>query len=123
MYVIIIAGSLPTLRPLVQKSVLAYRSYKQRSSRGYHSHPNVPYELRNYPAKKAFGGTGLQKAQRKAGGHSDEDVLASAPGAPAGITKTMDFSLVYAENDGNKRTERWEDIMSTDGSIRADERV
>lgn len=120
MYVIIIAGSLPTLRPLVQKSVLAYKSYKQRSSKGYHSHPNAPYELQNHPARKTIERSGQQKARRKAGGHSDEDILSSAP---AGITKTMDFSLVYAEDDGNKRTERWEDIVSADSSIRADERV
>ncbi|KAL9607896.1 MAG: hypothetical protein Q9167_007234 [Letrouitia subvulpina] len=120
MYVIIIAGSLPTLRPLVQKSVRAYKLYKQRSSKGYLSHPNASHELQNYPTKKTIGGTVLQKARRKAEGHSDEDVLASAP---AGITKTTDFSLEYAEDEGNKRSERWEDVMSADGSIRADERV
>ena len=127
MYVIIIAGSLPTLRPLVQKTLSSYRSYKQRSSRGYHSSGEAPYMLNKLPGRNTIG----SKPKRNQDMGSDQDVVGLAPGVAAGggITKTTDFTL-EEEGGGEGGTmgkkeerERWEDDGFTQRKVRADERV
>ncbi|KAL8771749.1 MAG: hypothetical protein Q9209_002940 [Squamulea sp. 1 TL-2023] len=119
MYVIIIAGSLPTLRPLFQKSFSAYRSFKERSSKGYHSYEHHPHELQPY-RKKHLDSTIPQIMGRNEGRNSDQDVLATDV---QGITKTVDFTVAASGGEDVKRWERWEDEHFERRGTREDERV
>ncbi|KAI4253517.1 MAG: hypothetical protein L6R42_007551, partial [Xanthoria sp. 1 TBL-2021] len=121
MYVIIIAGSLPTLRPLFQKSVYVFRSYKHRSSKGYHSYDHAPHELQPYRKKKHPDIPILQATRQDNGRSSDQDVLAANA---EGITKTVD--ITFASSPGaeeGKKWERWEEEHFGDRGTWEDERV
>ena len=87
MYVIIIAGSLPTLRPLAQKAfaMSKSRSSSQKGLHQYphpdrHSHPLKPYSIKishyrsDAPARES---------------ESDQNILQS------GITKVTDIAIDY----------------------------
>ena len=105
MYVIIIAGSLPTLPPLFQQSMHTYRVYKQRSSKGYHSYDHG-IELQRPRAKHTIGSMPVARgrAERRA---SDQDILATDTG---GITKTVDITLASAEGGGERKPwEKWDE--------------
>ena len=101
MYVIIIAGSLPTLRPLLQNSLSKWHSYKQRSSKGYHASDDQDHELHPYKKRhihaSAAHGLGLQTDG------SDREVLADSD--PHGITKTVDFTLEATQRSREQRSE------------------
>ncbi|KAL8763146.1 MAG: hypothetical protein Q9184_000991 [Pyrenodesmia sp. 2 TL-2023] len=120
MYVIIIAGSLPTLRPLFQATVATYHSHKQREYKGYLSHESGrAHALRSYP-KKTKNTNGSAKALDRGGGRSsDQDGLAKDV---EGITKTVDFT-VATETETGKRWERWEDEEFGARRMREHERV
>ncbi|KAL8785940.1 MAG: hypothetical protein Q9213_003089 [Squamulea squamosa] len=119
MYVIIIAGSLPTLRPLFQKSFSVYRSFKQRSSRGYHSYDHRPHEMQPYQ-KTHLDSTIPHIMGHNEGRNSDQDVLATDV---EGITKTVDFTIAMSSGEDGKRWERWEDDHFERRGTREDERV
>ncbi|KAL8930415.1 MAG: hypothetical protein Q9208_000599 [Pyrenodesmia sp. 3 TL-2023] len=118
MYVIIIAGSLPTLRPLFQATVATYHSHKQRDYKGYLSHESGrPHALHSYPKKHTSGSS---KALERGGGRSsDQDGLAKDV---EGITKTVDLT-VATETETGKRWERWEDEEFGARRMREHERV
>ncbi|KAI4229624.1 MAG: hypothetical protein L6R36_000671 [Xanthoria steineri] len=118
MYVIIIAGSLPTLRPLFQKTVYVFHSYTHRSSKGYHSHDHAAHELEPYRKKKHTDTSILQTTRQR---NSDQDVLATNA---EGITKTVD--IVFACSPGaeeGKKWEPWEEQHFGERGTREDERV
>ncbi|KAL8896559.1 MAG: hypothetical protein Q9192_003026 [Flavoplaca navasiana] len=107
MYVIIIAGSLPTLRPLFQKTISVYRSRKQRSSHGYHSYDHAPHEMQSYRKKKHTNNSILYAKNQDNERSSDSEILASNA---EGITKTVD--ITFASSPGveeGKKWERWEE--------------
>ena len=118
MYVIIIAGSLPTLPPLFQQSLQTFRSYKQRSSKGYHSYDNG-IELRRHRDKHTIGSmpVGLGRNDRR---RSDQDILATDTG---GITKTVDITLASAGSAERKRWEKWDKEDSVKRSVEGNEIV
>ncbi|CAL8577906.1 hypothetical protein XPA_003716 [Xanthoria parietina] len=121
MYVIIIAGSLPTLRPLFQKTVYVFHSYTHRSSKGYHSHDHAARELQPYRRKKHTDTSILQTTRQDNGRSSDQDVLATNA---EGITKTVD--IVFASSPGaeeGKKWEPWEEQHFGERGTREDERV
>ncbi|KAL8685133.1 MAG: hypothetical protein Q9224_005948 [Gallowayella concinna] len=119
MYVIIIAGSLPTLRPLFQRSISIYRSFKGRSSKGYEVYEQPPHALQPYPGKQ-MSDSMLQTAKGIKGRSSDQVVSATNT---EGITKTVDFTLAATGGEQGKRWERWEDEHFMARGTRADERV
>lgn len=121
MYVIIVAGSLPTLRPLFQKAVSTYSSFKGRSSKGYLSHDDEhKHELQNLP-KKQIDDSILRTTGQTAAG-SKEEIL--PPGGVEGIVKTVDFTIADSVVDGNpQRSEQWEDDGFEQKRVRGDERV
>ncbi len=130
MYVIIIAGSLPTLRPLFQATLATYHSHKQRSSKGYLTHDESnSHALHSYPKKKnANSGCTPRSLDRRDGERSsDQDVLAAKD--VEGITKTVDFTVAtettqtQTEAGGKQRWDRWEDEEFGARRIREDERV
>ncbi|KAL8956961.1 MAG: hypothetical protein Q9193_005650 [Seirophora villosa] len=89
MYVIIIAGSLPTLRPLFQKALASYQSFAQRSSKGYLSHDGE-HELQVQPGKK--------QKQNKQNKQKQKQKRSSEQGVPAqGITKTVEVDCTVSE--------------------------
>ena len=104
MYVIIIAGSLPTLPPLFQQSLHTYRSYKQRSSKGYHSYDHG-VELQRYRGKHTIGSMPGPLGRNRQRG-SDLDILATDTG---GITKTVDITLASTESAERKPWEKWDE--------------
>ncbi|KAL8673341.1 MAG: hypothetical protein Q9168_002220 [Polycauliona sp. 1 TL-2023] len=121
MYVIIIAGSLPTLRPLFEKSVSVYRSYRHRSSRGYQSYHHDPHEMQPYRKQKHAGTSVLHSMKQDDEGSSDKNVLATNA---EGITKTVD--ITFASSPGaeeGKKWERWEERFFGDIGTRENESV
>ncbi|KAL8877250.1 MAG: hypothetical protein Q9198_004698 [Flavoplaca austrocitrina] len=121
MYVIIIAGSLPTLRPLFQKTISVYRSRKQRSSHGYQSYDHAPHEMQSYRKKKHTNTSILCTKNQGNERSSDSEVLASNA---EGITKTVD--ITFASSPGveeGKKWERWEEEHFGETGTREDERV
>ncbi|KAL8665820.1 MAG: hypothetical protein Q9202_001942 [Teloschistes flavicans] len=122
MYVIIVAGSLPTLRPLFQKAVSTYSSFKGRSSKGYLSHDDEQkHELQKLP-KKQIDDSILRTTGQTAAG-SKEEIL-PPPGDVEGIVKTVDFTIADSVGDSNPhRSEQWEDDGFGQKRVRGDERV
>ncbi|KAL8998442.1 MAG: hypothetical protein Q9169_002479 [Polycauliona sp. 2 TL-2023] len=121
MYVIIIAGSLPTLRPLFQKSASTYRSYKHRSSRGYHSYNPGSREMQPYRKKKHTGTSVLHTAKQDGESSSDQDVLATNA---EGITKTVDITFASSPvAEEGKKWERWEERHFGETGTRENERI
>ncbi|KAL9037806.1 MAG: hypothetical protein Q9180_003510 [Flavoplaca navasiana] len=121
MYVIIIAGSLPTLRPLFQKTISVYRSRKQRSSHGYQSYDHAPHEMQPYRKKKHTNTSILCTKNQDNERSSDSEVLASNA---EGITKTVE--ITFASSPGveeGKKWERWEEEHFGERGTREDERV
>ena len=117
MYVIIVAGSLPTLWPLFQKGVYVYQ---HRSSRGYRTYDHGAHEMQPSRKKKHTDTSLLQTGQNN-GRSSDQDVLAKNA---EGITKTVD--IMFASSAGaeeGKKWERWEDEHFGERGTREDERV
>ncbi|KAL8648435.1 MAG: hypothetical protein Q9226_005991 [Calogaya cf. arnoldii] len=117
MYVIIVAGSLPTLWPLFQKGVYVYQ---HRSSRGYRTYDHGAHEMQPCRKKKHTDTSLLQTGQNN-GRSSDQDVLAKNA---EGITKTVD--ITFASSPGaeeGKKWERWEDEHFGERGTREDERV
>ncbi|KAI4136324.1 MAG: hypothetical protein LQ341_005682 [Variospora aurantia] len=123
MYVIIIAGSLPTLRPRLQKSILSRPFFARRSSKGYLSH-NGDYGLHIYPNNKKHsmrGGSSTQNGDRS----SDQEILAD------GITKTVevDYTISDASMEPptpgcrTKRREMWEDVEAGCKGLRENARL
>ncbi|KAL8645569.1 MAG: hypothetical protein Q9210_006636 [Variospora velana] len=123
MYVIIIAGSLPTLRPLFQKSFLSRPFFARRSSKGYLSHDG-DYGLHVYPNNKKRsmrGGSSTRNGDRS----SDQEILAD------GITKTVEVD--YTVSDASmeppspgcktKRREMWEEVEAGCRGLRENGRV
>ncbi|KAL9021484.1 MAG: hypothetical protein Q9185_001277 [Variospora sp. 1 TL-2023] len=123
MYVIIIAGSLPTLRPLFQKSILSRPFFARQSSKGYLSH-NGDYGLHVYPNNKKRsmrGGSSTRNGDRS----SDQEILAD------GITKTVEVD--YTVSDASmepptpgcrtKRREMWEDVEAGCKALRENGRL
>lgn len=102
MYVIITAGSLPTLRPLLQNTLSIYRSHKQRSSKGYHAYDHSRHALQNLRSKRTLGQTPVKSPGRG----SDEDVLTANMG---GITKTIDVTLASTIAEEGSVGKRWDD--------------
>ena len=103
MYVIIVAGSLPTLPPLFQQCLHTYRIYKQRSSRGYHSYHHG-IELQGQGGKHTIGSMPGPLGRNDRRG-SDQDILATDTG---GITKTVDINLTSTESAETKPWEKWD---------------
>ena len=103
MYVIIIAGSLPTLRPLVQKAT-AISKRRSTNRKSYHQHPNTfhrnPLPLKVYGKRNSYNLTSMPTRQSS----SDHDIL-------SGITKTTDIAVDY--NSRKSKSDRgqgdWED--------------
>ena len=103
MYVIIIAGSLPTLRPLAQK---AYMMSKSRSTKhkGYQQYQRAAdgnsLRLKTYNVKHGHQRSGILSRQSA----SDQDILAP------GITKTTDINVDYdsRKSKSEKGQESWE---------------
>ncbi|KAI4114951.1 MAG: hypothetical protein LQ345_004365 [Seirophora villosa] len=111
MYVIIIAGSLPTLRPLFQKALASYQSFAQRSSKGYLSHDGE-HELQAQPGTKKQN---KKKQKRNTARSSEQGVRAE------GITKTVVVDCTVSEPEPTEpamaggrrkkqRREMWEDL-------------
>ncbi|KAL8895756.1 MAG: hypothetical protein Q9207_008025 [Kuettlingeria erythrocarpa] len=127
MYVIIIAGSLPTLRPLFQATIATYHSHKQRSSKGYLTHEEERHSnshaLHSYPKKNTNNGCtprSLDRRDNGGGRSSDQDVLAKDV---EGITKTVDFTVATETQTGKQQWDRWEDEEFGARRMREDERV
>ena len=118
MYVIIIAGSLPTLRPLFKQSLHLYRSYKQRSSKGYHSYDHG-IELKKHNAKHTIGSMPVPLGRKGLKG-SDQDILATDTG---GITKTVDITLASADNAEGKTWAKWDSEDSVKRRVEGNEMV
>ncbi|KAL8928413.1 MAG: hypothetical protein Q9172_000899 [Xanthocarpia lactea] len=116
MYIIIIAGSLPVLRPLFVKSSSVYRSYKQRSFKGDQSYDQPPHELQPYRKNHPDGST----PHRNGGRSSHREVLAADV---QGITKTVDFTVAATSGEEDKRWERWEEEYFAERGMHEDERV
>lgn len=122
MYVIIIAGSLPTLRPLVLKAV-EISNNRSTGRKGYmqhrhalkgNSHPLEPYNMKNKFQRSSM-------PNQLSG--SDQDIL------PPGITKTTDIAIDYGskKNRTGKRQVDWDthgdDLMEVFHAVGAVERV
>ncbi|KAL8912928.1 MAG: hypothetical protein Q9171_002127 [Xanthocarpia ochracea] len=116
MYIIIVAGSLPTLRPLFVKSSSVYRSYKQRSFKGDQSYDQPAHELQPYRKIHPDGST----PHRNGGRSSDREVLAADV---QGIIKTVDFTVAATGGEEDKRWERWEDEYFAERGMHEDEKV
>lgn len=121
MYVIIVAGSLPTLRPLFQKAVSAYSTFRGRSSKGYLSHDDEHvHELKKVPKKPID--ESLLRTTGQIGAASKEEV--SLTGDVEGIVKTVDITMVDSVVSGNlERSEYWEDDGFGQRRMRGDEHV
>ena len=96
MYVVIIAGSLPTLRPLVLKAISMYKN-RSNGRNGYmkyqHQRKRNSHALRPYNTKKIHEPGGMPTGQWG----SDQSIL------PPGITKTTDIAIDY--NSKRRRTD------------------
>lgn len=107
MYTIIIAGSLATLRPLLQKATSTYTSFRFRGSKGYLSHSyEQPHRLRAYPRRSTDAST-----LRITGPTAVESSEHAIPTRDVkGIVKTVDINIADSVASGKpKRSEYWED--------------
>jgi hypothetical protein len=122
MYVIIIAGSLPTLRPLAQRAI-AISKHRSSSKQDYQQYTRTP-ERQSHPLKPYNIKHSHHRSQLPTN-HSDSDqnILAS------GITKTTDIAVDYdtRRSKGDKGQTEWEsqgdESIETVHAIGASERV
>ncbi len=122
MYVIIIAGSLPTLRPLVQRAI-AISKNRSSSKRNYQQYPHT-LEGHSHPLK-VYNVKHSHHHSRLPTNHSDSDqnILAS------GITKRTDIAIDYdtRKSKSDKGQTEWEsqgdESIETVHAIGASERV
>lgn len=122
MYVIIIAGSLPTLRPLALRIVMSFKN-RSTSRKGYMQHGHTfernSHHLDPYKMKNKIQRSSMQN--RPSG--SDQDIL------PSQITKTTDIAIDYdsRKNRSDKRQVDWDmhgdDLMEIVDAVGAVERV
>lgn len=103
MYVIIIAGSLPTLRPLAERAI-AMSKDRSNSKKTYQQYPNTP--ARHSHPLKPYNVKHSHQRSRLPTNHSDSDqnILAS------GITKRTDISVDYntMKSKSDKGQPEWE---------------
>ncbi|KAL8704688.1 MAG: hypothetical protein Q9201_002150 [Fulgogasparrea decipioides] len=103
MYVIIIAGSLPTLRPLAQRA-MAMSKTRSSKRKGYQQYPHTPegnsHPLKPYNVKHSHHRSRLPTHLSD----SDQNVLTS------GITKTTDIAIDYdtRKSKNDKGQADWE---------------
>ncbi len=122
MYVIIIAGSLPTLRPFVERAI-AMSKNRSSSKKTYQQYPHTP--ARHSHALKPYNIKHSHHHSRLPTNHSDSDQDILGPG----ITKTTDIAVDYDARKVNsdKRQIEWEsqgnDFIETVHAIGASERV
>lgn len=122
MYVIIVASSLATLRPLLLKLMSAHATIQGRNSKGYQSHTQEqPHQLEAYPKRRSTHEStlpinGQTPARSVDGPMSAEDVDA--------IWKTVDVTVTEATaNTEPKRPGRLEDIDIEPGTFGEDIQV
>ena len=139
MYVIIIAGSLPTLRPLAQRAIAASKNRTSTSRKGYQQYPNTPdnddnnnnsHPLKPFP-HKAYNFKSITSNHKSQLSGSDQNILPPVGNGEGGITKTTDIRLDYGmRRKENERghTMDWEnaggdDAMGVGTAVGAVERV
>ena len=122
MYVIIIAGSLPTLRPLVQQGIAKSKNLSESRKR-YQSHShghNMGHPLQKL-ASTCDDSTGHGRHQKQdhrgVAAGSDQSILQSR------ITKTTDVEVSYEDDRPKKQTPEWEQSDVLREPIHAVERV
>lgn len=121
MYVIIIAGSLPTLRPLVQQSIAKSKSLIN-NQKGYQSYPhdhNLAHPLQNL--NRVCDTAGNLKSPKVH--HRDVDVSSDQSILQSRITKTTDVRISYDENGIQRRVPDWEQHHMSSEPIHAVENV
>lgn len=122
MYIIIIAGSLPTLRPLAQQAI-AMSKHRSSSKKGYQQYTHTPqrqsHPLKPYNIKQSHHRSHIPT------NHSDSDQNILGPG----ITKTTDIAVDYdsRKSKRDKGQREWEsqgdESIETVHAIGASERV
>ncbi len=105
MYVIIIAGSLPTLRPLVQQSIAKSKSlYNQKCYQSYPHDHNLAHPLQNLD--RVYDTAGNPKSLKVH--HRDIDVSSDRSILQPRIMKTTDVRVSYEEDGTQTHVYEWE---------------